>query len=102
MKKLTTLLIVFCSLTCNAWQPDKTKHLIAGAVIAAGTTCTVYHFTGNKKTAVVSGIAASIAVSAAKELIYDKALGKGNPEWADFGAGVIGATVSIPLKLTLK
>lgn len=30
-----------------------------------------------------------------KELIYDKARGKGTPEWADLLAGVLGAVVGI-------
>ena len=30
-----------------------------------------------------------------KELIYDKAKGKGTPEWADLWAGVLGAVVGV-------
>lgn len=30
-----------------------------------------------------------------KELIYDKARGKGTPEWADLWAGVLGAVVGV-------
>lgn len=102
MKQILTFLLLFFAITSNAWQPDKTKHLIAGAFVSSGVSVIVFQATQNKRTAIISGVAASILVSAGKELIYDKAMKRGCPEWGDFGAGVIGATVSIPLGLMLK
>jgi competence protein ComGC len=102
MKAILTLLLLFTTLFTQAWEQDKTKHLLAGAVINVGTQVVVYQITKDRNKAMISGILSGVLISAGKELIYDKMMKKGNPEWADFGAGCIGVTITVPIKFILK
>ncbi len=104
MKTLKSLIIlsviVLSSVqTSKAWEQDKTKHVIAGTVITAATSALTFELTKNKRTAFLAGMAATIVAGAAKELIYDKAMGRGTPEFADFGATVMGMSVAVPIRL---
>jgi hypothetical protein len=68
-------------------------------VITAATSALTFELTKNKRTAFLAGMAATIVAGAAKELIYDKAMGRGTPELADFGATVMGLSVAVPIRL---
>lgn len=67
---------------------DKQAHFFAGAAIAA--TVALY-------TAPLYGLAIGIAAGAAKEL-YDRT-GRGTPDFKDFLATALGATVVLPALL---
>lgn len=71
---------------------DKPKHFIACAAISVMTLLVLLligtHWNGYEKLfAIIIGTAAAIA----KELIWDKWLGRGIPEFYDFVAGLLGA-----------
>lgn len=100
MKKLIAIFLLFAGLSAKACQPDKTKHLAAGALISASTQIVVYELTGNKKKAQLIGFSAALAAGIAKE-IYDST-GRGTPEMADVGATVLGASITIPIRWTQK
>ena len=95
-------ILIFCSTISKGIESDKIKHVIAGGAINVATTGVVYAFTKDKKAAILSGVAASILVSAGKELIYDKAMKRGTPETMDFVAGCIGVSLTLPITLLLK
>ena len=77
---------------------DKKKHLLAGFLIAFITTL-VLGFLINPTYALLIGWGASGVAGLAKELIYDKWMGKGTPElldlWVTFLAGFGGSWVAI-------
>ena len=37
----------------------------------------------------------TLALGAAKELVYDKLMGKGTPEWLDFAADAAGVIIAV-------
>lgn len=100
MKKLIIIFLLFGWMSAKAWQPDKTKHLVSGALISASTQIVVYELTGNKNKSQIIGFSAALAAGIAKEL-YDST-GRGTPELADIGATVLGATITIPIRWTQK
>jgi hypothetical protein len=60
---------------------DKLKHIIAGALIV----CVVSQIYNT-----VIAMIACVAIGAGKELIWDKLLGLGDPDPADFAATIAG------------
>lgn len=65
---------------------DKIDHLVAGYAIAITI--------GIQSTPLIGFIAGAVA-GAAKELVWDWWLGKGEPEWFDFIATLIGAALAL-------
>lgn len=93
---MKNLIIIFAFLSVIATadgqlQPDKKKHLLVGTEIGFAASA----MTVNQKT--TTSLAWSLGLSAgiggAKELVYDKWMHKGTPEWADFGYTVLGGAV---------
>jgi len=73
---------------------DKVKHIIAGALIALITVILVRILLDREF--MYLGIPASVLAGAAKELLWDRLLGKGTCEFADFWFtvwGGLGVTV---------
>lgn len=68
--------------------PDKQAHFLAGAAIAATTALYLDP---------LYGLIAGIAAGAVKEL-YDRA-GYGTPDFKDFIATALGATIALPATL---
>lgn len=69
---------------------DKKIHLIGSFVV-----CLLLSFVVHLLIAV--GI--TLALGIAKELIYDKLLAKGTPEWNDFLADVVGVVGAVLIKV---
>jgi hypothetical protein len=74
---------------------DKQLHLGAGAVIGAWGTLIDYDKPSWRSP--VYGIGAATIAAAGKEIIMDKFMGWGNPEWKDFGNSVLGGAISVGL-----
>ena len=51
---------------------------------------------------VLWGFLAVVLILAWKEIVYDKFLGNGTPEWMDFVAGLIPAIIILILELVSK
>ena len=72
---------------------DKTKHFIATAAITLAVLAIFaviqhpYMWGWDKAVALLAGCTAALG----KELVWDKMLGKGTPDFYDFLAGVCGA-----------
>ena len=89
-----------------AW--DKKAHMFIGFFISF--LLTVIISTGDDVNLLfeflLRGILASLGVvliiAGAKEIIYDKVLGKGTPEWADFWFTMIGWSLGVILVLLIK
>ena len=99
IKYTITLLLLLSSLSSYPLPKDKSKHLIVSGVISTGASIIVYQFTGNKKTSIITGVSTSLLIGLGKELIYDKAMKRGNPEFEDMLANFVGVSFSIPLTL---
>lgn len=67
---------------------DKVKHIIAGALIALITVVLVRVFWDREF--MYLGITTSVLAGTAKELLWDRLLGKGTCEFADFWFTVWG------------
>jgi hypothetical protein len=98
-------------------RKDWQKHFIAGAIISGATVLTAEGIIrtmnnrrgwglSNTKISLLSsfaGLLSSITAGAAKELIWDKTLGRGHPEFKDAlytaaGGAMVSFTVAIPLE----
>jgi len=102
MKKLVTILLttafVFSSLPkakLNAMPKDKKLHLEAGILISGasffiGPQLEKLVFDKPQIHPMLWGVGMSTLAGAGKELIYDKALGRGTPELEDFYYTFIG------------
>lgn len=89
MKKLLTIILFTLTLTSQAQLArDKQEHLICGSAIGFWASSA----TVNKKPSIsfVYSIGSSALIGGGKELIYDKWMGKGTPEFKDFAWTVAG------------
>lgn len=89
------LLLTLLTADAQLFAPDKKKHFLVGTEIGfAASSITV-----NKKPIV--GFAWSVGlttvIGGSKELIYDKWMGKGTPEWKDFGCTVLGGVTGFAI-----
>lgn len=73
---------------------DKYQHF-ALATICAALAKTFLRLLATEPVAMIIAYIAVFACAVGKELIYDKAKGKGTPGWADLWAGVLGAVVGV-------
>lgn len=73
---------------------DKYQHFALAAICAA-LAKTFLRLLATEPVAMIIAFIAVFACAVGKELIYDKAKGKGTPEWADLWAGVLGAVVGV-------
>lgn len=73
---------------------DKYEHFALAAICAAILKVMLHLLMPLWASMLVSFVVVLIC-AIDKELIYDKAKGKGAPEWADLLAGVLGAMVGI-------
>ena len=88
MKTLTIILLLLTSV-CQAQLPkDKQNHLVCGSAIGFWASSA----TINKPVinSLCWSIGSTVVIGGSKELIYDKWMGKGTPEWKDLGWTVIG------------
>ena len=103
MKKIILITIILATLATlqgfTQIRTDLKKHFAYGAAISGGTYTVSYLITEDKLTSSLIAFGATAAIGAGKELIYDKLMNKGTPEWKDFGATVLGG---IPVIVTLK
>lgn len=73
---------------------DKYEHFVLAAIAAAIIKVVLLLLFPVWASMLVSFVVVLLC-AIGKELIYDKARGKGTPEWADLWAGVIGAAVGV-------
>lgn len=73
------------------FEKDKELHIMFGFIIAYFIFFGLILFTTlNPWVAFCVGAISSMIASAAKEIVYDKWLKKGVPNWKDFVAGCVG------------
>lgn len=99
MIRLITIILLLLPLSSYSLPKDKSKHLIISGIISTSTSIVVYEFTENKKVSIISGVSTSLLIGLGKELIYDKVMRKGNPEFEDMLSNFVGVSFSIPLTL---
>jgi uncharacterized protein YfiM (DUF2279 family) len=95
LKKLLFIILLLISYRAEAQQilpQDKLLHLGGSYVIGAATTSIVYHYTQNKRTSKIAGIAAVILIGTSKE-IWD--VKNGDPDIGDFTANLIGGSLGV-------
>lgn len=73
---------------------DKYEHF-ALAAISAAVIKVLLHLLMPVWASMLVSFVVVLLCAIGKELIYDKAKGKGTPEWADLWAGVLGAVVGV-------
>jgi putative lipoprotein len=76
---------------------DKLEHVAASAYLASGAYLFAAEVGGVeqawKRVLISSGFA--LGIGAAKELLWDKAFGNGDPSWKDFTADVVGVGLTV-------
>ena len=95
----TTILILLISSSAIAQNPlqrfnsfpDKTQHMTTSTAIAIPATIIAWKITNRQGLATLIGFLSTLAVGASKELIYDKAMGRGTPSWRDMAYNTLGA-----------
>jgi len=75
-------------------QQDKLKHFFIGTLISFVIINVAYYFSFE-----YYGFAICIIGFAAKEIVYDKWLQKGTPEWLDFFYGAVAAILILITKI---
>jgi hypothetical protein len=70
---------------------DKKKHFVVGFLIALVGCFIAYFLLGMKENPMVLGSGIAILAGLAKELVWDKWMGKGTPSQMDFLFTLIGA-----------
>jgi len=113
MKKFLLIFFIVLSLACksqtkNLWQkiPDDAKHVYSGVIITMVTGDLVYKYSkGRTGLAVGVGFLSGVTAGVAKELIWDKWMGKGVPsKWDAFstawGAGI--GTISLRVMIDVR
>lgn len=93
MKKFLSVLFISLTLltTClgQGIALDKISHFSMGYVIGATTTNLLEQHIGKQK-AILIGCGTSIITGIAKEVVYDKLLRRGTPEFDDVTATLLG------------
>jgi hypothetical protein len=70
---------------------DKKKHFVLGILIALAGCFAAYFVLGMKENPIYLGSGLGILAGLAKELVWDKWMGKGTPSQMDFVFTLIGA-----------
>ena len=86
------MVVIFLSISqrCSGQIPkDKQDHLLAGTSIGFMASA----LTINTDKTFVYSIASVTLIAGGKEIVYDKWMGKGKPEWKDFGYSLGGAVI---------
>ena len=92
MKKIISILLLFISTLIVAQLPtDKKDHLIAGTLI--GFTASTITINTRPIVSFAISTGSAVVIGGSKELVYDKWMGKGTPEWSDVGYTVLGSTI---------
>ena len=94
MRRIAIAILLLLTINLSGQiRKDYQDHLVVG--VAIGWSGGVMGWTFDKP--LLTGIAAGVVIGGGKELIYDKWLGQGTPEWEDFaftvGGAIIGAAV---------
>lgn len=101
MKHLLIILLLFSFLSVSGQLPkDKQDHLMAGSLIGSwGAFLTI-----NEKPlkSFCWSVGPAVVIGGGKELVYDKWMGQGTPEWKDFGWTVVGSVASYGIIRGLK
>lgn len=87
--KYIIFILLLISATSSAQLPkDKQDHLLVGTMIGFSASS----MTVNQKPIIsfAWSIGSTAVIGGSKELIYDKWMGNGTPEWKDFGWTMIG------------
>jgi len=87
---IVSILLFLLTSHCKAQiSKDKQDHLLAGTLIGFS----VSSITVDSKSVVslAWSIGTAVVIGGGKELIYDKALCMGTPEWKDFGWTMVGS-----------
>lgn len=105
--KILIISLLILSATIKSYSQmipkDKQLHLYAGAYVGAwGMLTPNYPMKDNLWRPVLNGMIWAGAAGAGKELVYDKLLGWGTPDWKDFGATMAGAVLSIGSITTVR
>jgi uncharacterized protein YfiM (DUF2279 family) len=78
---------LFCR-NCSAQIPkDKQDHFVAGVLIGFSSSA----LTVNTNKSLITSLSSSVIIGGGKELIYDKWMGKGTPEFKDFAYTIAGS-----------
>lgn len=86
------MIIAFFAISqkCSSQLPkDKQAHLLAGTLI--GFSMSSITVDSKPVVSLVWSLGTTVVIGGGKELIYDKALRMGKPEWKDFGWTMAGS-----------
>jgi uncharacterized protein YfiM (DUF2279 family) len=79
--------VLFCR-SCSAQiAKDKQDHFAAGVLIGFSSSA----LTVNTNKSLITSLSSAVIIGGGKELIYDKWMGKGTPEFKDFAYTVTGS-----------
>ena len=78
---------------------DKGLHAAASAVIAAAGYAAAAPWIDHPAGRAAVGASLALGAGAAKEIVWDAALDRGDPSWKDFTWDVIGAAVGVGVAL---
>jgi uncharacterized protein YfiM (DUF2279 family) len=85
---LLAVFLILMPVKCNAQIPkDKQDHFVVGIFIGfSGSSLTV-----NTNKSLITSLSSAVIIGGGKELIYDKWMGRGTPEFKDFAYTVAGS-----------
>ena len=98
---LVIILSLVCVSTCSGQiAKDKVDHLLAGGLIGFSTSTFMVEQPAINSLALSVGNAT--VIGGCKELVWDKWMGYGTPEWADLGATVAGSVIGWGITMAFK
>jgi len=87
---IVSILLFLSTSHCKAQIPkDKQDHLLAGTLI--GFSMSSITINSKPEISLAWSLGTTVVIGGGKELIYDKALRMGTPEWKDFGWTMMGS-----------
>jgi hypothetical protein len=110
MKKIIPILLILISMQSFAQVDlgisgipfDKKLHYGFGIVIASSSYAILKYNTESNTISVIGSVLMTALIGGAKELVWDKWLDKGTPEWKDFWATMVGCgTFIIPVSIVI-
>ena len=97
----TTILLILLSLKLSSQIDNNTLHVYSGCGITMLTSEVLQGFKVKPWKAVLIGFGAGVLAGAGKELIYDKAMGKGHASVLDFTSTCWGSLIAVAIEIPI-
>jgi uncharacterized protein YfiM (DUF2279 family) len=102
--RVPMVVFVACTLVAGSahaedawWGPDKRLHLAVSTAIPPLGFMISGNFLDDTGAKLAVGASLGLGLGAAKELVWDKAFGNGDPSWKDFAWDAVGTAAGVGL-----